>query len=295
MLTKIKLLLKIIFDAVRKIIKLEKLLNLTKLNGKLSIFKLFFLNTICILLKNNFNKKKINNNISISNYGEINFIEVTKNLEEDGCSKIYNLESQKINNIKNEIFENEFESSLVEAKKAMIKEKKTRSSFPIKIEKSPTLKKIIFSNQFIEFSKIFLKTDKITLSASLSYSIYGNTSNREKIREAQFFHYDIDYKNQFKFFIYLNDVGLENGPHQYATKSHKKKNGMLILNRPFPDKMITDSYNIKSYEGKSNSCFFIDGFGYHRGLPPINERLVIGIDFGSDFIKYYENDYFYKV
>ena len=40
------------------------------------------------------------------------------------------------------------------------------------------------------------------------------------------------------------------------------------LNRPFDDKVISENYQIKSYEGKSASCFFTDGFGYHRGQFP---------------------------
>ena len=177
----------------------------------------------------------------------------------------------------------------------MTKENLTRVSIPINLDNNPSLKKIIFSEQFKEFTKSILKTDKITISATLTYSIFANSSKKQKIREGQLFHYDIDFKNQIKFFIYLSDVAFENGPHQYAIKSHYKKNGPLILNRPFDDKVISENYQIKSYEGKSASCFFTDGFGYHRGLPPKTERLVIGIDLGSNFFKYYENDYLYNL
>jgi len=50
---------------------------------------------------------------------------------------------------------------------------------------------------------------------------HTNYSDRPDSQAAQFFHFDMDRIKWLKVFIYLTDVGMENGPHTFVTGSHR--------------------------------------------------------------------------
>ncbi len=48
-----------------------------------------------------------------------------------------------------------------------------------------------------------------------------NYSNKPQEQGAELFHFDMDRPKWLKFFIYLTDVTLDNGPHQFVRGSHR--------------------------------------------------------------------------
>lgn len=109
---------------------------------------------------------------------------------------------------------------------------------------------------------------------------------------AQFFHRDWDGLNFLKIFCYLNDVDINNGPHQYVIGSHNNysffKSGRIdevdIFNKYSNDKIRTISASAGTY-------FCENTFGYHRGLPLIdNERWMMVIRLSDFYTSYSDKD-----
>lgn len=96
------------------------------------------------------------------------------------------------------------------------------------------------------------------------------------------FHYDIDSFKFLKFFIYLTDVGIDNGPHVIIANTHKKKNWRQKLNRRMTDKQaveLFDSDRINIMLGKAGEGFFEDTFSYHKGMVPLKPRLIFQVEY----------------
>jgi hypothetical protein len=95
---------------------------------------------------------------------------------------------------------------------------------------------------------------------------------------AQRFHFDFDAPPVWlKLFIYLTDVGPENGPHTYARGSHRPGNPAMgrLLQRGYSrisDQDIDDAFgkeNIVPMLGERGTVFFADTRGFHKGLAPV--------------------------
>ena len=82
-----------------------------------------------------------------------------------------------------------------------------------------TLNKIIFSEEIINIAKSYLNTSKISVNATFFISNSIETSEEEKYKNAQYFHWDNDFTKFFKMYIYLNDVNYENG-HVFLYQGH---------------------------------------------------------------------------
>jgi hypothetical protein len=94
---------------------------------------------------------------------------------------------------------------------------------------------------------------------------------------AQKFHFDFDAPPSWlKLFVYLTDVGPDNGPHTYVRGSHRSDNPATrrLLQRGYArvsDKDICDAFgddNVVSIQGKRGTVFFADTRGFHKGLAP---------------------------
>lgn len=106
---------------------------------------------------------------------------------------------------------------------------------------------------------------------------------------AQLFHFDMDRIKWLKFFIYLTDVGEENGPHVFVKGSHR--------NRGIPSKLrakgyarLTDeevaacysSQDIIHHYAPKGTIIAEDTRGLHKGQPVIKgDRLVLQLQFSN--------------
>ena len=113
---------------------------------------------------------------------------------------------------------------------------------------------------------------------------YGDTPDSNA---AQYFHYDLDRLKWLKVFIYLTDVGEENGPHEFVRGSHKSGHMPLTVRQKLytriSDKEISDTYgdqNRITMTGKKGTLIFEDTRGFHKGNEVIaNPRLVLQLQF----------------
>ncbi len=111
----------------------------------------------------------------------------------------------------------------------------------------------------------------------------------------QLFHIDLDDYNFVKFFFYLTDVDLQNGPHVYIRGSHKNQTfwHQLLKGRS------TDSRIVKYYGkdsllvvcGPAGQGFVIEPTGFHQGSSVISSpRLLLNIIFATvDYDMFYTN------
>ena len=97
---------------------------------------------------------------------------------------------------------------------------------------------------------------------------------------AQLFHYDYDWPAFLKFFIYLSDVGPENGPFTFVVGTHERK-------LHWSDGRRDDAYIEGAYPGQSlavtgqaGDLIIADTVGYHKGQRVrAGDRLMLQLEF----------------
>lgn len=119
---------------------------------------------------------------------------------------------------------------------------------------------------------------------------WSATFSKEASSEAaQLYHFDMDRIKWLKIFIYLNDVGMDNGPHSYIRGSHKiGAKPRKILKRGYvrvEDAELVNFYNredIITLTGEAGVMFAGDTKCWHKGNPlKKGERLVLEFQFAS--------------
>ena len=126
---------------------------------------------------------------------------------------------------------------------------------------------------------------------------YLESSKNLRIRKknnAQYFHYDNDFKKFFKVFIYLNKVDKYSGPHSFVKSTNKKRKLKHIIAERINDSEIRKDYgskNVKVFNGNAGSVIIEDTFGLHKGsFPQKKSRLVLILVYGSGLgIEIYKN------
>ena len=116
-------------------------------------------------------------------------------------------------------------------------------------------------------------------------------------KNAQYYHYDCDYRKFLKIFIYLNDVDIDSGPHVYVEKTHKKKFFKHILAERINDDEINKIYglsNQKVFTKQEGSIVIEDTFGLHKGIVPKSKsRYALILEYGSGKSILKNDQYFY--
>ena len=103
-------------------------------------------------------------------------------------------------------------------------------------------------------------------------------SGKPSSASAQLFHYDCDRIRWLKVFVYLNDVGVSNGPHSFIRKSHKDSLIKCLRDERHSDEEIFKIYD-KSAEvqfiGPAGTVILEDTMGFHKGNPVTNGHRLI--------------------
>lgn len=87
-------------------------------------------------------------------------------------------------------------------------------------------------------------------------------------QQAEHFHRDVDDWRFVKLFIYLSDVGANNGPHIYVR--HSSKSPALRQIRRFTDEEVMAIFGgdrVMKLVGRAGEGFLEDTFGIHKGQP----------------------------
>lgn len=112
-------------------------------------------------------------------------------------------------------------------------------------------------------------------------NMWWSFSNRLKAENAQLFHRDLDDFRFCKLFIYLTDVGENDGPHTFVKGS--TISNQLTKIRRYEDEEIEDVFgkeNIIHFIRPKFSAFLVNTFGFHKGTLPIdNDRLLLQIQY----------------
>jgi hypothetical protein len=115
---------------------------------------------------------------------------------------------------------------------------------------------------------------------------------------AQWFHVDYDRVSFVKAFIYLDDVDLNNGPHVYVRRSHRRKPWMLLSGKRISDLKVSKSFEKNCWTtviGKSGTLFFADTRGLHKGDGVIEgTRSIFSITYSIDNFGYHAGQKAFK-
>jgi hypothetical protein len=100
---------------------------------------------------------------------------------------------------------------------------------------------------------------------------------------AQLYHFDMDRFKFIKFFFYLTDVNLRNGPHCFIRGSHKWLPDLVRKDGRIPDEEVQKSFpakDILEIEGKKGTILAVDTRGLHKGkVLESGERLLLQVEF----------------
>jgi hypothetical protein len=140
------------------------------------------------------------------------------------------------------------------------------------------------SDFFLSIAKSYLNSKKIILRSHCYISNPIKINECEKKNNAQYFHYDCDYKKFLKILIYLTDVNIDCGPHVFIPYTHKKRNFLHICTERLDDESIIKNYGqfgSKIFLGNAGRIIFEDTFGFHKGTTPTNgSRAIMILEYG---------------
>ena len=106
---------------------------------------------------------------------------------------------------------------------------------------------------------------------------------------AQFFHFDMDRIKWLKFFIYLTDVGPENGPHSFVCGSHRTGGiPAALLSKGYArlaDEEVARHYasgDVVEFHARRGTVLAEDTRGLHKGLAVHSgDRLMLQLQFSN--------------
>jgi hypothetical protein len=118
---------------------------------------------------------------------------------------------------------------------------------------------------------------------------HTNFQKQPDAQAAQFFHFDMDRIKWLKVFIYLTDVGPENGPHSFVRGSHRvgaiPPNLLLRGYKRLSDQEVHDSYgagDCKEFSAPRGSIIVEDTRGLHKGAHVRGgPRLILQLQFSN--------------
>jgi hypothetical protein len=112
-------------------------------------------------------------------------------------------------------------------------------------------------------------------------NMWWSLRGKNLAKDAQLFHRDVDDIKFCKFFIYLTDVGENDGPHAYVQGS--SSTNKLTKIRRYQDSEIITAFgqnSIINFTRPKGSCFLVDTYGFHKGTLPVdNDRLLLQIQY----------------
>jgi hypothetical protein len=102
---------------------------------------------------------------------------------------------------------------------------------------------------------------------------------------AQEFHFDLDRLRFLKLFVYLTDVGPDNGPHVLVRGTHRDLPRELRADRRFATSEVSDHFDPArsiSVTGPRGTMFFADTRALHRGTRvSVGHRLVFQLEYAT--------------
>ncbi len=137
---------------------------------------------------------------------------------------------------------------------------------------NPAMQQLMADPTFLAIAEVYLRTHPILSMMNLWWSAaYGDQPGGAAAQE---FHFDFDPPPIWLlFFVYLSDVGAENGPHVFVRGSHVAADPAAGPLRArgyvrIPDDDIAAAYgqdSIVELRGKRGTVLAVDTRGFHKG------------------------------
>jgi len=147
----------------------------------------------------------------------------------------------------------------------------------------PICQELVADRSFLAVAQTYLGCQPVSDLAALWWTApHGKAPDSDA---AQLFHFDMDRMRFLKFFVYLSDVGPENGPHCFIQGSHKRKPRGLSRDGRISDEEIHQYYadaRFVNVYGKRGTIFAADTRGFHKGVVPTSgDRLIFQIEYAN--------------
>jgi len=164
---------------------------------------------------------------------------------------------------------------------------------PCELAAKPLFQQLAFDPVFLSIAQGFLGVMPIHAQTNTWWSFppkpaAGQDNEVVQKRDAQWFHQDMGFISFVKVFVYLCDVGEENGPHIYvkgsADDSAEKLPGVRVSDR-VSDQDIRSAFGadrIQTVTGAQGLIAIVNTRGYHKGAPILTgHRQMLEIEYTS--------------
>ncbi len=150
--------------------------------------------------------------------------------------------------------------------------------------RSADVQRLCVDPGFLRVSQAYLRCEPVLDLIALWWSI--PLGEKESSVSGQLYHFDLDRPHFLKFFVYLNDVDDENGPHHFVRGSHRNVQKGALADRRFQDAEIAKCYDLARdeviFRAPRGTIFAEDTRGLHKGARVRSgERLVFQLEFAS--------------
>jgi hypothetical protein len=147
---------------------------------------------------------------------------------------------------------------------------------------------LVADTSILAVAQAYLRCDPVQDLVAMWWSTAVN--KKASSAAAQLYHFDMDRIKFLKFFVYLTDVGPENGPHCYIRRSHLRKPRPLLRIERIPDEEMFRHYgrnHLVEITGSRGTIAAVDTRGFHKGKPLVaGHRLIFQIEFATSLFGY---------
>ncbi len=148
---------------------------------------------------------------------------------------------------------------------------------------NPVIQDLAIDAYFLGIAQEYLGFNPVFDLLTMWWSAPGDVALQSKA--AQLYHFDMDRFKFVKFFIYLTDVGPDNGPHCYVRGSHVRKPAGLLRDDRISDEEIANHYaadDLIELTGARGTMLAVDTRGFHKGKPLVaDDRLIFQIQYAD--------------
>jgi len=149
------------------------------------------------------------------------------------------------------------------------------------------VQEILCHPKILDLAEGYLGAPLVLSTAQAWWSTCHGMSAESRSDNAQMFHFDMERIKWLKFFVYLNDVRLENGPHAFVLGTHRAGSQPKEFRRRgyarIPDENMRGVYpaqKIREFIGQAGTAILEDTRGYHKGSPPAQgARLILQMEY----------------
>lgn len=264
-----------------------------------SMHRLFYIfgGIVTEFIHNSTKSKKRN----ILNYNHKENNEIIKNINEDGLFIQENfLTSYEVEQIKKMISNYEFTLRTMDSEVKKNLTKSDRYKFDPKNPKAviypvdsnflinqKIIQQIILKDEIFDIGLKYFGTEPLFDHVALSIST--NFKKEPDKEAAQLYHFDLDKPKWLKFLTYVNDVGIDNGPHCFIKKTHKNNAIPFSLRSKGYIRIDDQNNNLKNMinneikiTGKAGTSIIEDTKGLHKGLVvKSGYRILLNIQINS--------------